>query len=354
MKTGELVVGVVFLASLAILGFFTVLIGDIHLLERPQLTGATFDSVGGLKTGDAVRVAGYQIGRVDSLSLVPLDGKVRVRVMMKLTECPKLWNDYRVVVNSTSAFGRRHIDIYPGRPTAGGPVDPTTELEGSLVGEPMRQLSELIEENRGNVKAATDTLRRIAADLGEGKGTLGRLLVSDKLYEELEKGISAVRVLGEKLGSDKGTLAKLLTDEKLYENLAATATSLRKITKGIEGGQGSLGKLFAEDELYQDAKAALSGVKEFVGTLNESQSKGTLGRLLNDESLYDEAKKALASLSSVAQKIDRGEGTIGKLVNDSTLHDKADKVLTTLEQTVEDARESAPVTTFARVLFSGF
>lgn len=54
------------------------------------------------------------------------------------------------------------------------------------------ELKSMIEENRANLKSTTEQISKITADIEEGKGTLGKLLKDERLYESLNKAAEGV------------------------------------------------------------------------------------------------------------------------------------------------------------------
>jgi len=49
------------------------------------------------------------------------------------------------------------------------------------------EIKNVIEENRANLKATTEQLSKITSDIQEGKGSLGKLMKDERLYESLNK-----------------------------------------------------------------------------------------------------------------------------------------------------------------------
>lgn len=54
------------------------------------------------------------------------------------------------------------------------------------------ELKLMIEENRANLKGTTEQLNKLTADIQEGKGTLGKLMKDERLYESLNKAAEGV------------------------------------------------------------------------------------------------------------------------------------------------------------------
>lgn len=70
----------------------------------------------------------------------------------------------------------------------------------------------------------------------------------------------------------------------------------------------------------------------------------------NRESIY----LTLKNIQQITSKINAGQGTLGKLINESQVHDNAANVLSSFKDTVEDAREQAPITSFIRAALTAF
>ncbi|MCX7793773.1 MAG: MCE family protein [Thermodesulfovibrionales bacterium] len=54
------------------------------------------------------------------------------------------------------------------------------------------ELKSMIEENRANIRATTEQMSKITTDIQEGKGTLGKLMKDERLYESLNKAAEGV------------------------------------------------------------------------------------------------------------------------------------------------------------------
>jgi len=126
------------------------------------------------------------------------------------------------------------------------------------------------------------------------------------------------------------------------------------VAERLEAGQGTLGKLLSEDDtVYQDISATVASLKDVSERLNRGE--GTLGKLLSsDDQLYDDLSGTVASLKNVAAKIENGEGVLGKLVNDDKLYQDIEATVGEVRATVDDMRETSPITTFSSIFFGAF
>jgi len=139
-------------------------------------------------------------------------------------------------------------------------------------------------------------LESISTDLKNGKGTAGKLLSDEALYEDTKATIKDVRaslnqikpaiknlnqiakdfqILTKELNEGKGTAGKLLKDDRLYEETRSTIARLNSTTQKFEtiltdaqSGKGTVGKLFTDETLYNNLNKTTSNI-------NQLSSEGT-------------------------------------------------------------------------------
>jgi phospholipid/cholesterol/gamma-HCH transport system substrate-binding protein len=64
--------------------------------------------------------------------------------------------------------------------------------------------------------------------------------------------------------------------------------------------------------------------------------------------------KTIKNIKEITAKINEGQGTLGKLVNENKVYNGADDLIKELRETMEDAREQAPITSFIRAALLAF
>jgi phospholipid/cholesterol/gamma-HCH transport system substrate-binding protein len=64
--------------------------------------------------------------------------------------------------------------------------------------------------------------------------------------------------------------------------------------------------------------------------------------------------KTIKNIAEITSKINKGQGTLGKLVNENKVYNNADDLIKELRETMEDAREQAPITSFIRAALLAF
>ena len=107
----DLAVGIFVLIGVLALGWLSVKLGRVEFLGGSgyQVT-ADFPSVGGLKAGSAVEIAGVEIGRVEGITLVDYQARVRIRIRSDV----KLQEDSIASIKTKGLIGEKYIRINPG------------------------------------------------------------------------------------------------------------------------------------------------------------------------------------------------------------------------------------------------
>jgi len=62
----------------------------------------------------------------------------------------------------------------------------------------------------------------------------------------------------------------------------------------------------------------------------------------------------IRNLRSFSEKLNSGQGTLSKLLTDDKIANQASDLLEQLRDTIEDAREQAPVTSFIKAALMAF
>jgi phospholipid/cholesterol/gamma-HCH transport system substrate-binding protein len=107
----DVAVGVFVLIGLLALGWLSVRLGRVELLGGAGYTVvADFPSVGGLKAGSTVEIAGVEVGRVDGITLYDF----QARVVMTIKSDVKLQEDAIASIKTRGLIGEKFIKINPG------------------------------------------------------------------------------------------------------------------------------------------------------------------------------------------------------------------------------------------------
>lgn len=110
-STLDMAVGVFVLVGILALGWLSIKLGRVELFSSAGYTiTADFPTVGGLKTGSTVEIAGVEIGRVDGITL----SDYQARVIMSIKTSVKLQEDSIASIKTRGLIGEKYIRINPG------------------------------------------------------------------------------------------------------------------------------------------------------------------------------------------------------------------------------------------------
>ncbi|HIC91020.1 MAG TPA: MCE family protein [Syntrophaceae bacterium] len=299
----EIKVGLFVLMGLILLAYMSIKVTKGFGIRRGYEVSAIFDSVSGLVKDASVEIAGVEVGRVKDISLK--EGKAKVDMIVN--PAIRLKKDSYALIRTKGVLGDKFVEIHPGTVAEeigpGGVIANTTsqtELDRLLtdVGPILRDL-----------KSVTHTLSMVIGT-EEGKKTF------QELVENFREASASMKSIAQQMEEGKGTLGKLVNDETLYNEVKnvfdqtkETMSTIRKLVKDIEAG------------------------------------KGTVGKLVNDDTLYVEAKEAITNIRKISEKIDKGEGTLGKLVKDDKLYEEVRDAIKSVKKTTEGVQEQTPITT---------
>jgi len=318
----EVVVGVFSFAAIAVLLALTTMLSEEMLFKKYTHLEIVFDSVSGLRVGDEVNARGVTVGKVKKISME--SGGVHVRARLDVPVV--LREDYRIEVLSGSILGGRFLDLQEGSPEA-----PEISLDGLLKGSPSAELM--------------DTATKAVEDI--------QLALEDGVLEDLKASMAQIRKITTALGEGEGTLSRLLADDELYTEIQRIAVNVRIISDSIAKGEGTIGKLVQDDDVYAQLQEVVANLQSITDGL--AKGEGTMGRLLSeDDQLYQDLAAAIASIRGISEATARGEGTVGKLLSDEALYLEIEALLREGRAAIDDMRETSPITTFTSIFFGAF
>lgn len=358
----EVIVGVFMVAVLGLLVYFTIIISGIELFNGKSKVPATvlFSDVGGLKLRDSVVLRGMTVGSVGEMRLE--DGKVRVTLLIQNDVVFK--KGYRLSVCTSSLLGGNYLLIEEG---SGEPVPGGTVLEGESPTDWMRDLGTIVaklkEATEGdriknivaNLEEATASVKTLTARVEDGKGTLGKLFSEDNaLYNDLSNTVANLKSVTAKIDTGENSLGRLINDDGgVYTDLQATVANLKSISGRLEKGEGTMGKLLSSDDtVYRDLQETVERIKHVAVRLDNGE--GSLGKLLKDDNkVYNELDAMIANLNIASARLAKGEGTLGKLSADDQLYKDVHGLIKDVRQTVDNFRDTTPISAFASLIMGG-
>jgi phospholipid/cholesterol/gamma-HCH transport system substrate-binding protein len=110
----EVIVGIFLLLGLLALGYLAIKLGRMEVIGGGGYTVyATFPTVGGLRTGSSIEIAGVEVGRVQEISLKDYQARVALRIDGGI----KLPEDSIISIRTKGLIGEQLVRISPGGAT---------------------------------------------------------------------------------------------------------------------------------------------------------------------------------------------------------------------------------------------
>ena len=333
----RLKVGILALFSMAILAVLIFLItGNTNIFESQAMVYTYMADAAALTEGAPVNLDGIPIGKVKDIQLSGAKDPARlVRIDMQIPEgqLKNIPSDSLASIGSANVLGTKYINIKTGKSATA--VGAGQELPSLNTGE----FSDLVQQGFSVLTSLQATVQRVDRIIGlveAGKGSIGKLLVDETLYNNLLQILTQVKGMADTLNSEKGTMGMLLNNRELYDNFRGTLGRVDTMLQDVQNGQGTAGKLLKDPALYNEAQDTVKGLHKLVDDLNAG--KGTAGQLLKSDELSNQLKTTLSKVDSLIDKVNSGQGTIGQLLVNQQLYDNLNGATREMHLLMKDFR----------------
>ena len=178
-KTFELKVGIFIMIGIAILFFIVFSVGEINFSKTGYKIKVLFNFANGIGGTAPVRLAGVGIGQVQGIRILRDEktNATKAELTVWVNDNTKIENDAVVTIKTLGLLGEKYLEIFPGTP--GNPV---LKCNDTLVGKdpvPMEKFTE-------DLAKLADSVRTIVDKIKNGEGTMGKLLMDEAVYDNLE------------------------------------------------------------------------------------------------------------------------------------------------------------------------
>ena len=278
----ETKVGAFFILAVGILGVLILRMEKLDILgghsENRLIT--EFDQVAGLNLQSAIRVAGVKVGAVTAIGL---DGK-KAKVTLSLPNEFAVYKDASASLNSIGILGEKYIDLDPGHPESGVLAEDATIPSKSGVG---------LDDLMASLGSISKDVKNITSAFSESIGGEQGRQKLDEIVDNIRQLTGEFRAMAQE---NHGTINNTMAN--VQQMSADLKDKLPKIAQQFE----DLGRNL--NDMVSQGKPELQGVLTDVRKLTAI--------------LQDTAN----NVSSITDKMNKGEGTIGKLLNDPTTVNK--------------------------------
>lgn len=306
--------------------------GRKNVFSSKETYRTTFASVGGLRPGSSLSMAGVNVGTVGDVELHD-DGRVYVQLNVNEAYVPLVRVDTVASIGSKGMLGDKIVDLSIGR---GRPLAPGGTMRSSEpmdLGQIATQAGAIMVETQAvvtNLRSATGvlgdpafqqdmrtsmhSLAEILRMTEQSDGTVHRLISDPQLADELEHTLGNVqtataelsrtmrsaRAVVDEVEHGDGTAHELIYGQegtRLVASLADTASETSQMLTAIRTGDGTVHDLIYEhqaDELIANATEAVGELNTILRNLREG--RGTIGALLTDSTIYDDVKRLIGDL----------------------------------------------------------
>ena len=252
---------------------------------------AYFDDTGGIAAKATIRIAGVEVGWVDSVSLLP-GGKAEL--LLRLHRKNKLAKNAYAMIHQDGLIGTKSVEIDPGDPSTGLMLPGSTL---SMPGKTPASVGELLDQFRGIASSIQDITNAMKSVFATRKAEQNMKIALDSIAKTSERMADFSLTLKDTIKNNEGSINKIVKDFRatigdLRHKLPGVADSFRtnadkvggafdrvedavvqakdtfretsQVMEKINTGKGVVGKLINEDETYGDLKKTIGGFREFV------------------------------------------------------------------------------------------
>ena len=296
------------------------------------------DNAGGLREGAPVRLHGVDIGNVTSVRIAPNKPTTPVEVTMRVNTEFKfnLRKDSVILLSTAGVLGETYVDIDSS--TAKGPE--ATDGD-TLLAHDQPDFQDVVRASQGtlqNMDALLKRLDNIVAFIESGKGSIGKVIYSPALYDQLNATVLEFKGLLDQIQSGKGSLGPLVTSDESYKKALAAIDKINALVDGLQQGKGTAGKLLNDSQLYDNANKTMADVSQLTADINAG--KGALGKIARDQEFAAHLQTLMTNLSKLSDRLEKGEGTAGMFFNDPTLYNNSNQTLVETRELVKAIREN--------------
>ncbi|MBV8709616.1 MAG: MCE family protein [Acidobacteriaceae bacterium] len=337
VSLSQLKVGILSIVALACITLIVFLLtGNASWFKKQiELHMYTSDAAG-LTPGAPVRINGIQAGTVRR---VELSGETNPQRVIRVDFVVDQDMQKQIPVDSISSVASdnllgstKFLQINKG-------TRPDIIQAGATVkSADTRQFDALIQQGYNVLDAMQLILGKvqdIVAAVEVGKGTIGKLLVDETLYNSLQATVNQVQVLAATLNSKRG-IGRIINDEAFYNQVQSILGRFDQITADLQAGKGTAGMLLKDPKIANDLDSSLDQINTILTKINNGQ--GSIGKLINDPKMANQLSEAVTKLNVTLDKVNSGQGTIGQLLVNPQLYESTNGTTRELHDLLRDFR----------------
>lgn len=259
---------------------------------------ARYSHVDGLGVSKPVLINGYQIGRVDKLTLQS-DGTIIATLKIK--------GKYEIPKNSVAKL--ESIDLLGGKAIimALGTGNVYAKDGDTLNANVAKGLMETVQPVQKKAELIIAKMDSILTSVNS--------ILNPNFQKNVDKSFNSIA----------STLASLEATSKKVDNLVGSeGTRISSILANVEAISANL----------KNNNEKINGILNNIGTITDQVAAA------NFKQTIDNANKSMADLQSIVAKINEGKGTLGLLINDTKMYENLNSASQNLDKLMIDLKEN--------------
>ncbi|MBN1405697.1 MAG: MCE family protein [Candidatus Omnitrophica bacterium] len=192
LESFELKIGIFIFVGIILLTAVVFSIGDF-LFKPGYNINVLLNFADGVQESAPVRLAGVEVGEVKKASILkdPQTGQTKVELLLWLTDDAKVEEDATVLINTLGLIGEKYVEILPG--TIGSPVLKNGGVINGCDSISMQRMTQKAYDVVLKLDTMMDSMNFILDKVKSSEGTIGKLLMEDKIYDDLSEITSDVK-----------------------------------------------------------------------------------------------------------------------------------------------------------------
>lgn len=248
-----------------------------------------FRDVAGLSKKAGVKIAGVEVGWVNTIDLS--HGSMQAKAKIMVNKRYKLYDNAYAVVRQEGLLGTKYLELIPGDPLlpelSAGSILAKTGRESVSVDELLYKFKNIAQ----NVEDVTHNLRY--ALVGDGRG------------DYLQNTVSNISLATEKINFLADSLQNVVNSNErnlnsIVENIHEFTSMLRSDIPLFIDKLGMASSSIVD--IANEARDGLQSVTAVAGKIDEG--KGFLGKLINDDSMYKDLQQTISGVKGYLSKYD--------------------------------------------------
>jgi phospholipid/cholesterol/gamma-HCH transport system substrate-binding protein len=339
LKWSQLRVGLTVVVASVILALLIFLMsGTAGWFTHKIVLRSYFDNAQGLREGAPVRLSGVDIGNVTSVRVVNAKPLTPVEVTMKVSTkySFNLRKDSVTTLSTAGILGETYVDIEST--TAKGPEATDGDTLATREAPAIEDVVRASQSTLQNIDTLLKRVDRIMAFIESGQGSIGKVIYSPVLYDQLNATVVEFKGLVDDIQNGKGSLGPLFTSDEAYKKAVAAIDKVNLMLDDLQAGKGTAGKLLKDPVLFDNANKTIANVRQLTDNINAG--KGTIGKLSYDQEFADKLQTTINNLAALSDRLEKGEGTAGLLFKDPGLYNNSNQMLIETRELVKAIREN--------------